>query len=36
MVSLAVKTTEVIGKILSGVEFETTLLTVGHTGTSVE
>ena len=36
MVSLAVKTTEVIGKLLTGVEFETTLITVGHTGTTVE
>ena len=36
MVSLAVKTTEVIGKMLTGDEFETTLITVGHTGTTVE
>ena len=36
IISVAVNTTEVIGKILPGVEFETTLLTVGHTVTSVE
>ena len=36
MVSLAVKTTEVIGKILTGVEFETTFITVGHAVTTVE
>ena len=34
--SLAVKTTEVIGKILTGVEFETTFITVGLTGITVE
>ena len=36
MISLAVKTTEEIGKILTGVEFETTFITVGHTGTTDE
>ena len=36
MICLAVKTTEVISKILTGVEFETTLITVRHTGTTVE
>ena len=36
MIRLAVQTTEVIGKILTSVAFETTFITVGHTGTTVE
>ena len=36
MISLAVKTTEEIGKISTGVEFEITFITVGHAVTTVE
>ena len=36
IISLAVKTTEVIGKILTDVAFETTFITVGLTGITVE
>ena len=36
IIRLAVKTTEVIGKILTGVEFETTFITVVLTGITVE